>query len=280
MLDVLLDGVLDTLKLIPYLFITFLILEFIENKWNNQKQKRLMSNKKYGPVIGAFLGVFPECGFGSIAANLFSARVISLGTLIAVFLATSDEMLPVMISQKVNISLVLKIILFKIIIGLISGFIIDLFFNKKQSNKTSNISQICEHDHCSCNRDGIILASIKHTLKTTFFILIVNLLINAFIYYIGEDKLASLLLHGNILTYFIASLIGLIPNCSGSIIITQLYLANFISLGTMLAGLLSGSGVGILLLFKTNKNLKENLFILSIIYFIGVIIGILLDLIL
>ena len=154
----------------------------------------------------------------------------------------------------------------------------DLFYRRKLEEH-EDIKEICEHDHCSCNHDGIFISSIKHTLKIGLFILIANLLINVIIFEVGEDNLSNLLLNGNIVTYFLSSLVGLIPNCAGSVIITELYLSNMISVGTMLAGLLTGSGIGILLLFRSNKNLKENLLILSIIYFVGVILGIIVDLI-
>ncbi len=278
MVDCLIDGLIDTLKLLPYLLITFLILEFIEHKFSKKSQKILSKNKKYGPLIGGILGAIPQCGFSSMAANLFSAKVITMGTLIAVFLSTSDEMLPVMISEKVDAIILTKIVAFKVIVGIIFGFIIDLIYRKKQNEK-NEIKELCEHDHCSCEHDGIILSSIKHTIKIGLFILIANLIINLIIFKVGEDNVSNLLLNGNILTYFISSIVGLIPNCAGSVIITELYLSNMISIGTMLAGLLTGSGLGILLLFKENKNIKENFIILSVIYFIGIAIGILVDLI-
>ena len=279
MKDCIVDGLIDTLKLLPYLLITFIVLEFIEHKLSKKNQKLLTKNKKYGPILGGLLGALPQCGFSAVAANLFSARIITIGTVIAVFLSTSDEMLPIMISERVDILLLIKILGFKIIIGILIGLIIDLIYHKKEDTKIDNIEEICEHDHCSCKEDGIILSSIKHTLKIGLFILIANLLINIIIFKIGEDSLANLLLKGNILTYFISSLIGLIPNCAGSVIITELYLSNLITLGTMLAGLLTGSGIGILLLFRTNKDLKENIIVLLTIYFVGVIFGILVDLI-
>lgn len=278
MVDVLLDGLIDTLKLLPYLLVTFLVLEFIEHKFSKKNQKLLSKNKKYGPILGGLLGALPQCGFSSMAANLFSARVITMGTLIAVFLSTSDEMLPIMISEKTDVLVLIKIIGFKVIVGIIIGFIVDLIYRKKVNDK-EEIKELCEHDHCSCEHDGIIISSLKHTLKIGLFILIANLVINIIIFKVGEDNVSNLLLHKNILTYFLSSLVGLIPNCAGSVIITELYLSNMISIGTMLAGLLTGSGLGILLLFRTNKKLKENLVILSIIYFVGVVIGILVDLI-
>ena len=279
MKDCLMDGLIDTLKLLPYLLITFIVLEFIEHKLSKKNQNVLSKNKKYGPFLGGLLGALPQCGFSAMAANLFSAKVITMGTLIAVFLSTSDEMLPIMISEKVELLLLIKILVFKIIVGIFIGFVVDFLYQKKQDVKKEDIGEICEHDHCSCKKDGIILSSIKHTIKIGLFILIANLLINVIIFKIGEENVSNLLLHGNVLTYFISSLIGLIPNCAGSVIITELYLTNLITLGTMLSGLLTGSGLGILLLFRTNKELKENIIVLLTIYFVGVIFGIIVDLI-
>ena len=278
MKDCIYDGLIDTLKLLPYLLITFLILEFIEHKFTNKNKKLLSNNRKFGPFIGGILGALPQCGFGSMAANLFSARIITIGTLISIFLSTSDEMLPIMISEKVDILTIIKIISFKILIGIITGCVVDLIYRKKQYEK-NEIKELCEHEHCSCKHDKILVSSIKHTLKIGLFILIANLIINLIIFKIGEDNMSNLLVHNNIFTYFISSLIGLIPNCAGSVVITELYLSKMISTGTMLAGLLTGSGLGILLLFRTNKNIKENILILSIIYVVGILVGILVDLI-
>ncbi len=277
MMDCIMDGLIDTLKLLPYLLVTFLILEFIEHKLGKKNQKVLEKNKKVGPLIGGLLGALPQCGFSSMAANLFSARVITMGTVIAVFLSTSDEMLPILLSEKADIKLILGIVGFKAIIGIVIGFIIDLIYRKKSEKE--EIKELCEHEHCHCKEKNIIISSLIHTLKIGLFVLIANLLINIIIYKVGEETLSKILLSNNILTYFASSLIGLIPNCAGSVIITELYLAKLITLGTMLAGLLTGSGLGILLLFKTNKNIKENLSILSIIYMVGIIIGIIADLV-
>ena len=279
MLDCLLDGFIDTLKLLPYLFITFLLLEFLEHKLDKKNELILEKNQKFGPLVGAILGALPQCGFSTMASSLFSSRVITMGTLIAVFLSTSDEMLPIMISEKVNILEMLKIIGFKIIVGIIIGFIVDILYQKKKTKKKEDIHHMCEKEHCDCEEEGIFLSSIKHTLKIALFILIANLVISIIIYEVGEDNLKNLLLNGNIITHFIASLIGLIPNCASSVIITELYLSNLISLGMLLSGLLTGSGLGMLLLFKYNDNKKENIMILSIIYFVGVLIGILVDII-
>ena len=277
MIDCLLDGFIDTLKLLPYLVVTFLVLEYIEHKFSKKNKKILSRNKKYGPFVGGSLGALPQCGFSSMAANLFSARVITMGTLIAVFLSTSDEMLPVMISEKVDIMVVIRILMFKVVIGIIVGIVVDLIYRKKDDSSDDAIKELCDHDHCSCNHDGIFLSSLKHTLKIGLFILVANVVINLIIFNVGEDNVSHILLKGNIFTYFLSSLVGLVPNCAGSVIITELYLSKMITVGTMFSGLLTGSGLGILLLFRLNKNFKDNMIILSIIYFVGVVVGIVVD---
>ena len=279
MLDVLLDSLLDTLKIIPYLLLTFIILEFIEHKLSNKNKKILGTNKKVGPLFGSILGALPQCGFSVAASNLYSSGIITIGTLIAIFLSTSDEMLPIMLSENIDILLVLKIIGFKVLIGLIIGYIIDLVYKKKKNNNIEHIGEMCEKDHCDCHNHSIIYSSISHTLKISFFILFANVIIGLLIYKVGEDNISNLLLNKDIFTYFISSLIGLIPNCASSVVMTELYLSNLITIGNLLSGLLTGSGLGILLLFKSNKNIKENLLILSIIYFIGVLVGFIVDVI-
>lgn len=277
MLDCILDGFLDTLKLFPYLFITFLLLEFIEHKVSVKSEKLLKNNKRFGPVFGGILGGLPQCGFSTIAAELYSFKMITMGTVIAVFLSTSDEMLPIMLSEKVPFFDIFEIIIIKVIIGIIVGFLVDVIYRKKIDKY--DIHNMCEKEHCDCSHDGVFLSSLKHTIKILTFILIANIILNSLIFVVGEDTLKQLLLHDNIIKYFVASIIGLIPNCASSVIMTELYLAKLISIGTLFAGLLTGSGLGILLLFKNNDNKRENILILSIIYFVGVMIGLIFDII-
>ena len=279
MKDCLMDGLIDTLKLLPYLLITFIVLEIIEHKLSKKNEEVLTKNKKYGPILGGLLGGFPQCGFSVVGSNLFSSRVITMGTLIAIYLSTSDEMLPIMLSEHTDILVLLKIIGFKVLIGISIGIIIDLILRKKEEKVVDNITDMCHDEHCHCEEEGVIISSIKHTLKIGLFILIANLVINLIIYKVGEDNLSNLLLNKNILTYFLASLIGLIPNCAASVIITELYLEGLITIGCLFSGLLTGCGLGLLVLFKQNKNIKENITILSIIYCVGVIVGLLIDLV-
>ena len=277
MLDVLLDALMDTLKLIPYLFVTFLLLEIIEHKFSKKSEKILENNKKFGPLIGGLLGGLPQCGFSAIASNLFSSKVITMGTVVAIFLATSDEMLPIMLGEKVDPKLMFGIVGFKVILGIIVGLIVDFIYKNKTEKNHESIHHMCEHDHCDCDHSNVFVSSLLHTFKTVIFVLVANILIGIAIFYIGEDNISHLLLNHNILGYFISSLIGLIPNCAASVIITEVYLNKLISIGTLIAGLLTGAGLGILLLFKNNKNMKENLTILGIVYFVGVIAGIVID---
>ena len=265
MLDILLDALIDVSKLIPFLFMSFLVMELIEHKLNNKK--KLIKANKYGPLIGSTLGVIPQCGFSALASNLYAARVITLGTLISIYLSTSDEMLPIMISHKTSINIILKIVLIKFLLGLLFGFIIDLIYRNKKDN---NIKHICDEDHCHCE-ESIFKSSLIHTLKISIFILIINILLNTII---DKELITNFVNNNKILSPIITSIIGLIPNCASSVIITELYLDNVITLGSCLSGLLAGSGVGILVLFKQNKNIKENICILSLLIFIASICGI------
>lgn len=277
MIDIIQDALLDTAKLIPYLFITFIIIELIEHKLNNEKI--LKKSNKFGPVIGGILGALPQCGISTMASNLYANRVITIGTLIAIFLSTSDEMLPMMISRSTDIKTILSIVLVKVIIGIMLGLIIDKVYKRKEEKVEKIIHNHCDEEHCHCEEEGIFLSSFTHTIKIVLFILVINLLLDGIIYLIGEETLKNILINKNILVYFLSSLIGLIPNCASSIVITELYLQNMITIGTLFSGLLAGSGLGLLILFKTNKNLKENISILTTIYLIGVIVGFIIDII-
>ena len=278
MKHILLDTLFESLNLLPFLLITFLIIEFIEHKASKKSIQMLTKTKKYGPIIGGILGATPQCGLGVMATNLYATNIITIGTLIAIYLSTSDEMLPVLISEGMPFSKILIILLIKVIIGIVCGFIIDFIFRKKNKHTKIDVQELCENEHCHCE-NSIIKSSLIHTLKTFSFIFLVSFVLHIFIHEIGEDKISTLLLNGNIFTPFLSSIIGLIPNCAGSVVITELYVNNVISFGSMLAGLLTGSGISILILFKVNSDLKENMMILGTIYIIGVIFGILFNLV-
>lgn len=277
MKEVILDTIVDSLKLIPFLLVAFLIIELLEHKLNNKTKNILTKSKKIGPIIGSLLGVIPQCGFSVMATNLYITRIITLGTLISIYLSTSDEMLIIMISEKVEISLILKILLIKIFFGIVYGLIIDKIINKKKKDKETNY-ELCDKEHCDCNH-SILLSAIKHTLHITLFIFIITLIINTIFTLLGDNYLSKLLLNNSILSPFITSLIGLIPNCAASVILTELYLNSTISLGALIGGLLTSSGSSLLVLIKNNKNQKENLSIILLLYTLGVLSGIIIELI-
>lgn len=273
-------SLLDTLKLVPFLFLTYLLMEYIEHRTTDKVKKMIHKSGSAGPFIGGLLGAVPQCGFSASAASLYAGRVISLGTLIAIFLSTSDEMLPILISEKADVRLILQILGMKVVIGMVAGFVIDFVMrlNKKPQNEKLKIHDMCEHGHCHCEK-SIWKSALKHTLQIVIFILLVNLALNCVIEFIGEESLADLFFTKPVIGELVAGLVGLIPNCASSVVITQLFLEGVIGYSAMMSGLLVGSGVGILVLFKVNEKMKENLKILALLYAIGVGSGILLGLV-
>ncbi len=277
MIDVILDTLLDVVKLLPFLFLTYLAMEYLEHKTGDKAELLVKKAGRFGPVIGGVLGIVPQCGFSAAASNLYAGRVISLGTLMAIYLSTSDEMLPILISEQVSFWLIVKILLAKAVIGMVAGLIIDFLLRKKGLEQHEHIHDICEHEHCHCEK-GIFRSALSHTAQITFFILIITFALNLILYFVGEDALANLILSKPVVGPLLASLVGLIPNCAGSVVITQLYLEKVIGIGSAMAGLLTGSGVGLLVLFRVNHNRKENLRILGLLYGIGVLTGIVIEL--
>lgn len=275
MLDIILDTLIDVLKIIPFLFIVFLFMEYIEHKLNQKYSKIIKKTGKFGPIIGSLLGALPQCGFGVAATNLYATKIITLGTLVSIYLSTSDEMLAILITNKVSISFISYILIIKIVIAFICGYVIDLILSKKISAK-KEIKNFCEEEHCHCE-NGILKSALHHTLNVALFILIVEFIINISIHYLGKDIIAKFLMGNSIFGAFLTSLIGLIPNCASSVIITELFLSGTIKFGSLIGGLLTGSGVSILVLFKVNKNLKENIFILVILYLIGALSGLIIN---
>ena len=281
MLEVLIDTIIDSLKIVPFLWIAYIIIELLEKKANDKTTSIIEKSGKFGPILGGILGIFPQCGFSAAAANLYAGKIITMGTLIAIFLSTSDEMLPILISESVSFNMIAQIILIKVFIAIVVGILVDFIFRKKgKENSKEKIHKLCDEEHCHCEEHGVIWASVVHTLEILVYIFMISLILNYVIYFIGEDKIAGLIYHVPVLGPVITSLIGLIPNCASSVILTQLYLENIISVGAMIAGLLVNSGIGILILFRVNKNKKENFTILSILYMVGILSGIILDILL
>ena len=278
MLEILEDTIIDSLRLVPFLFITYIIMELIETHAGEKTEKAIRKSGKFGPIIGAILGIIPQCGFSAVASNFYAARIITRGTLIAIFLSTSDEMLPILISKGAEFGLIVQILTIKAFIGLGIGIVID-FLNRENKEKDNiEIHKICESENCNCEEEGVIKSSIKHTVQIFAYIFIISLVLNSIIYFVGEGKIANLIVNIPVLGTVITALIGIIPNCASSIILTALYLEKIIPLGSMIAGLLVNSGIGILVLFKVNKDKKDNLKILTILYIVGITAGIILDL--
>ncbi len=277
-IHILLHALEETAKLIPFLLLTYLLLELIEHKAADKTAKLTAKAGVFGPAIGGILGAVPQCGFSASASNLYTGGVISVGTLISIFLSTSDEMLPVMLSEKASLSRILMILAVKVASGILIGFLVDgiLRLMKRSPSKETN-ADICTNENCGCEH-GILRSAVIHTLQIAGFIFLFSLAVGALVEVIGEENLAAMASKAGIFSTLICALVGLIPNCASSVILTELFLDGVISTGAVLAGLLAGSGVGLLILFRVNKNLKENLVITAIIYGSGVVIGILFDL--
>lgn len=270
---------LETVRLLPFLYLTYLIMEYIEHKTSNKVKDTIQKAGKFGPVLGAIVGIFPQCGFSVSATNLYSARVITLGTLISVYLATSDEMLPILLTEAVPVTTILTILGIKLVIGIIAGFVIDAVIRLTKKEEEQKIEEMCECEHCHCE-ESILKSALKHTLNIIIFIFFITLVINFIIESIGEQTISNFISNNVVLGPLVAGLIGLIPNCASSVILTELFIEKIITMPMLISGVAVNAGVGLVVLFKTNKNLKENLKIVGLLYAIGVISGIILQVIL
>ena len=277
--EVFLQGLLDTLKLVPFLFLTYLLMEFIEHRSAEKTRSLVQRAGTLGPVIGGALGAVPQCGFSAAAANLYAGRVITVGTLVAVFLSTSDEMLPILITGDIPVTTVLFILLYKALVGILVGFALDFALRLlNRGGEEINIDAICDEDNCHCER-GIFLSALHHTLTISAFVLLVTFCINGLVLAVGEESLGNAVGALPVLSHIIAAVVGLIPNCAASVVLSTLCAEGIISSGVMMAGLFSNAGVGLLVLFRVNKKLRENLLIVALLIIVGVVFGLLGDLI-
>ena len=335
-----------SISIVPFLFLTYLAMEYIEHKAEEKVQYIIKKAGAFGPVIGSVLGAVPQCGFSTAASNFYAGRVITLGTLMAIYLSTSDEMLPILLSNQVGATVIFKLLGIKVIIGMLAGLLIDAVMrgrhkvlgegsawtvcaeekhvghshehshdheghehnheNDHEHNHSHGdhehshehsrgheghnhdhdhdhhhnhtpIHELCEQEHCHCER-GVFVSAVVHTVKIFLYILVITFVLNLIIELVGEDTLSGLLLNRPVVGPLIAGVVGLIPNCASSVVITQLFLSNTLGLGSMMAGLLVNAGVGVLVLFRVNRHRKENLQIVGLLYVIGVVAGIVLDL--
>lgn len=276
--DCLLDAALDTLKLLPLLFLTYLLMEYVEHKGNEQMEGVIRRAGRLGPVAGALLGLVPQCGFAGAAAGFFSSRLITPGTLFAIFLATSDEMLPLMIASAAPAATILRILAAKLIIALIAGFIIDLFLAGRRQFLPGEVCTMCQREHCGCEEHGLLHAAINHSLRISLFILVITLVLNITIELAGLSRLSGSFLSSPLWGTMTTALLGLIPNCTPSVVITTLYLQGALPSGALMAGLLSNAGMGLLVLYRTNPNWKENISLTVLLWIVGVIFGLLISL--
>lgn len=273
-------SVIDTLKILPFLFVAFLVIEFLEHKAQDKVKHLFTRTGAFGPFIGTLLGCIPQCGFSVMCANLYSSGIIALGTLIAVFLSTSDEAVILLATAENGSFEILKLISTKVIISLLFGYVI--YFIEKKSHKEHHhhhSHDLCEHDHCGCEENGGVLRpALIHTVKVFGFLLLFTIIIDLFVSFIGTERLSHLLLSDSVFQPFLSALIGFIPNCASSVLLTHLYIEGTLSFGALIAGLCTNAGAGMLILFRDKARIKENIKIVGIMYICAVIPGMILHL--
>lgn len=298
--DAVLDALLDTAKILPFLFLTYLLMEWLEHRTEDKTKKAVEKAGHLGPLFGGLLGVIPQCGFSAAAASLYSGRVVTVGTLLAVFISTSDEMIPIMLgglaSGQADWTVIVKAVVAKLLFGIAIGFTVDALHrfmmlrgwikprhmlpttaDKKKLDEepgTEHIKDLCEQEKCKCET-GIFKSAVKHTLQVIIYILLISIVLNLAIEIGGEEVIKNVLNNRPILGALVAGIIGLIPNCAASVAITQLYMEGAIGAGALLSGLMVGAGSGLLVLLKTNKDWKSNLKLIALLYAVGVVGGIL-----
>lgn len=326
-LEILADATKDTLVLVPFLFVTYLVLESLEHTAGARVVAAVRKAGSAGPIVGGILGVLPQCGFSAMGATLFAGRVVTLGTLLAVFLSTSDEMLPLLVAEQVDLGLVGRILAAKAAIGIVVGLAADAILRlvahrshahgadllvdglSEAGAGVGHIHELCERDHCHCEDDeevghvheahdhghghahahdhagqehehgtsgmlgSVVRGAVSHTVQVTVFIFVITLVLSVLLDTLGEEAIASILGSNAVVATFVSALVGLIPNCAASIVITQLYLDGALGLGPMMAGTLVAGGAGFLVLFRTNRNVRENVCVLAILLAVGIVSG-------
>lgn len=272
MLDILTDAIIDSLKTLPFLFGAYLLIEFLEHKASDRMTRLLARLGPLGPVGGAALGCVPQCGFSVAAANFYAGRLITPGTLLAVFLATSDEALPILLSRPGAVGSLGMLLGVKLAAGAVVGILADIVYSRFLKQKLGEpFHELCED--CGCEEKGVLQSALGHTVKIFVFLLVVNVALNGAIELVGEENISRVLLAGSLWQPLLAALIGFIPNCAASVILTELYLGGSLSFGAAVAGLCTGAGLGLLVLFRVNKDWKENLCIAGVLYVAAVAVG-------
>lgn len=276
-LGIFLDTLTDALKMLPFLFAAFCLIELLEHHAGEKLSRFFARAGKAGPAVGAVLGCVPQCGFSVLSANLYAGGVITLGTLCAVFLSTSDEAILLLAATPSAAPDILKLLLAKVLIGVAAGYLVDFLFRKKTDSELQ-LKDLCDHEHCGCHeRSGVLRPALLHTAKIFGFVFLITLVLNFLVEFLGHERLETLLLHDSVFQPFLTALFGFIPNCAASVLLTQLYLEGALQFGAVVSGLCTGAGAGLLVLFRENRNPKDNLKILGILYVAAVVPGVILQ---
>lgn len=273
LIDVLKETIVDTVGIFPFLFLTYLLMEYIEHRAANKTIRMIKMAGPFGPIVGAFAGLIPQCGFSAAATSLYAGRIVSLGTLIAVYLSTSDEMIPILISSQASAKTIFSILAIKLVTGMIAGVLIDAVGRIGGKKKQElHIHEMCESEHCHCE-DGIFKSALIHSVKVFVFVFIISFIVT----YLMETKINEgiwyLAVGQSYGVIVLTSILGLIPNCAVSVALTQLYVGGMLGEGALIAGLLVGAGIGLMVLARVNKKPLENLKIAFILWAIGLAVG-------
>lgn len=296
-LDVVIDALKDTAELIPFLFATYVVISLLDLFASDKTTAAIQRAGHAGPLIGGVLGVVPQCGFSAMGASLYADRIVSLGTFVAVILSTSDEMLPLLLAEHVEVGLLARILVTKAVLGVILGFATDLVLRAvlgrtslagvDESDVGEEQDEDAEFDpsayscDCGCGEPltrgqtawWVVVNSAYRTFQVVVFIFVVSVLLNALIALVGEDALASFLSGNAVVATLVSGLVGLVPNCAASVVLTQLYIDGVLGFAPMIAGTLVAGGAGYLVLFRMNGNMRENAAIVGIVYALGVCAG-------
>lgn len=279
LLDAVLDALKDGLLSIPVLFIAYILMELLERSERLNESTLLRYSRAAGPALGGLLGVIPQCGISGAAASLFSTGAISVGTMLAVFFATSDEMLPVMLSAladgSIRLSKIIGIVAGKAVLGIFLGYLADLLLSRRLRSQ-KDIHSFCEREHCACDdEEGSVLHSaIRHTVKIALLLILVATALNLLFHFLDEDVLRARMTGAPVVGELLCALFGLIPNCAVSVVLTDFYLEGILPLSCLFAGLLANAGIGLLVLLRTNKNWRENAAIVAVLYGLSVLAGV------
>lgn len=275
MQEILLDSIIDCLKLLPFLYLSYLVVEYAEHKMSRKTKELIYRAGKAGPLLGSLIGIIPQCGFSAAAAGLFAGGMVSPGTLLAVFLSTSDEMLPIMVSEGIGLSVIMKILTVKVVVAAIAGLVLDLvvehIFGRR--NQMPEHPGMCEHGHCGCQEHGIWYSAMHHTIQTAAFLFLISLVLGFGMEWFGAAGVSRGIAKVPVAEEALFGLVGMIPNCAASVLVTQLFLEGILGSGALFAGLLCGAGTGLLVLYRENSSKRMNLAITAVLYVSGTLGG-------